>query len=136
MRPCWISRYSVDEAVYIQAIARINYCVELLLPLYNSLSLSDPDASTSVRAYPQGYIMHASHLKYYCRPGRCGGICRSSASPCPHCDGTPSASVWPSPRQTPWRWPGVCGPEVRADEYKACFRSNISRLASAGPRQF
>ena len=26
---------------------------------------------------------------------------RSSASPRPPCDGTPSASVWPSPRQTP-----------------------------------
>ena len=29
---------------------------------------------------------------------RYGGIRRSSASPC---DGTPSVSVWPSPRQTP-----------------------------------
>ena len=28
-------------------------------------------------------------------------IRRCSASPRPHCDGTPSASVWPSPRQTP-----------------------------------
>ena len=32
---------------------------------------------------------------------RCGGIRRSSASPRPPYDGTPSASVWPSPRQTP-----------------------------------
>ena len=32
---------------------------------------------------------------------RYGGIYRSSASPRPHCDGTPSASFWPSPRQTP-----------------------------------
>ena len=32
---------------------------------------------------------------------RCGDIHRSSASPRPPCDGTPSASVWPSPRQTP-----------------------------------
>ena len=32
---------------------------------------------------------------------RYGGIRRSSASPRPPCDGTPSASVWPSPRQTP-----------------------------------
>ena len=32
---------------------------------------------------------------------RYGGIRRSSASPRPHCDGTPSSSVWPSPRQTP-----------------------------------
>ena len=32
---------------------------------------------------------------------RCGGIQRSSASPRPPCDGTPSSSVWPSPRQTP-----------------------------------
>ena len=31
---------------------------------------------------------------------RYGGIRRSSASPRPPCDGTPSASVWPSPRQT------------------------------------
>ena len=30
-----------------------------------------------------------------------GGILRSSASPRPPCDGNPSASVWPSPRQTP-----------------------------------
>ena len=29
------------------------------------------------------------------------GIRRSSASPRPHCDGTSSSSVWPSPRQTP-----------------------------------
>ena len=28
-------------------------------------------------------------------------IRRSSASPRPPCDGTPSTSVWPSPRQTP-----------------------------------
>ena len=46
------------------------------------------------------------------QPGRCSsgphlsrlfirGICRSSASPRPPCDGTPSSSVWPSPRQTP-----------------------------------
>ena len=32
---------------------------------------------------------------------RYGGIRRSSASPRPPCDGTPSASVWPSPRQAP-----------------------------------
>ena len=32
---------------------------------------------------------------------RYGGIRRSSASPRPPCDGTPSASVCPSPRQTP-----------------------------------
>ena len=32
---------------------------------------------------------------------RYGGIRRSSASPRPPCNGTPSASVWPSPRQTP-----------------------------------
>ena len=32
---------------------------------------------------------------------RYGGIRRSSASPRPPCDGTPSSSVWPSPRQTP-----------------------------------
>ena len=32
---------------------------------------------------------------------RYGVIRRSSASPRPPCDGTPSASVWPSPRQTP-----------------------------------
>ena len=32
---------------------------------------------------------------------RYGGIRRSSASPRLPCDGTPSASVWPSPRQTP-----------------------------------
>ena len=32
---------------------------------------------------------------------RYGDIHRSSASPRPPCDGTPSASVWPSPRQTP-----------------------------------
>ena len=32
---------------------------------------------------------------------RYGGIRRSSASPRPPCDGTPSASVWPSSRQTP-----------------------------------
>ena len=30
-----------------------------------------------------------------------GDTRRSSASPRPPCDGTPSASVWPSPRQTP-----------------------------------
>ena len=30
-----------------------------------------------------------------------GAIRRSSASPRPPCDGIPSASVWPSPRQTP-----------------------------------
>ena len=30
-----------------------------------------------------------------------GGIHRSSASLRPPCDGTPAASVWPSPRQTP-----------------------------------
>ena len=39
---------------------------------------------------------------------RCGDIRRSSASPRPHCVGTPSASVWPSPRQTPgllWPYP-------------------------------
>ena len=30
-----------------------------------------------------------------------GEISRSSASPRPPCDGTPSASVWPSPGQTP-----------------------------------
>ena len=32
---------------------------------------------------------------------RCGGICRSSASPRPPCQGTPSSSVWQSSRQTP-----------------------------------
>ena len=32
---------------------------------------------------------------------RYGGIRRSSASPLPPCDSTTSASVWPSPRQTP-----------------------------------
>ena len=32
---------------------------------------------------------------------RYGVIRRSSASPRPPCDGTPSAYVWPSPRQTP-----------------------------------
>ena len=32
---------------------------------------------------------------------RCGDKRRSSASPRPPCDGTPSSSVWPSPRQTP-----------------------------------
>ena len=32
---------------------------------------------------------------------RYGGIRRSSASPRSPCDGTPSASVWPSPTQTP-----------------------------------
>ena len=32
---------------------------------------------------------------------RYGGIRRSSASPRPSCDGNTSASVWPSPRQTP-----------------------------------
>ena len=32
---------------------------------------------------------------------RYGNIRRSSASPRPPCDGTPSASVWSSPRQTP-----------------------------------
>ena len=36
------------------------------------------------------------------------GIRRSSASPRPPCDGSPSASIWPSPRQTPgppWPYP-------------------------------
>ena len=32
---------------------------------------------------------------------RYGGIRPSIASPRPPCDGTPSSSVWPSPRQTP-----------------------------------
>ena len=32
---------------------------------------------------------------------RYGGNGRSSASPRPSCDGTSSASIWPSPRQTP-----------------------------------
>ena len=32
---------------------------------------------------------------------RYGDIRRCSASPRPPCDGTPAASVWPSPRQTP-----------------------------------
>ena len=32
---------------------------------------------------------------------RYGGIRQSSASPRPFCDGAPSSSVWPSPRQTP-----------------------------------
>ena len=35
------------------------------------------------------------------RQVRYGGVRRSSASPRPPCDGTPSSSVWPSPRQTP-----------------------------------
>ena len=35
------------------------------------------------------------------RSGQVCGQRRSSASPRPPCDGTPSAFVWPSPRQTP-----------------------------------
>ena len=35
------------------------------------------------------------------RSGQVCGQRRSSASPRPPCDGTPSASFWPSPRQTP-----------------------------------
>ena len=36
----------------------------------------------------------SSHVRY-------GAIRRCSASPRSPCDGTPSASIWPSPRQTP-----------------------------------
>ena len=39
---------------------------------------------------------------------RYGDLRRSSASPRPPCDGTPSTTVWPSPRQTPgpsWPYP-------------------------------
>ena len=41
------------------------------------------------------------------RSGRCGDIRRSSASPRPPCVGTPSASVWPSPRHGKTKAGGV-----------------------------
>ena len=41
------------------------------------------------------------HFNWRSGQVRSGGIYRSSASPRPTCDCTPSASVWPSPRQTP-----------------------------------
>ena len=40
------------------------------------------------------FYFYQGQLRYW-------GIRRSSASPRPHCDGTPAASVWPSPRQSP-----------------------------------
>ena len=43
---------------------------------------------------PANFVGRSGQVRY-------GGIRRSNASPRPPCDGTPSASVWPSPRQTP-----------------------------------
>ena len=46
-------------------------------------------------------LLNNEPLYYRSGQVRYGGIRRSSASPCPPYDGTPSASVWVSPRQTP-----------------------------------
>ena len=58
---------------------------------------------------PLLFLHFISHMSVYlldkCEirssQGQVWGIRRSSASPRPPCDGTPSASVWPSPRRTP-----------------------------------
>ena len=50
--------------------------------------------SSDIRYKRRATVSFVTQVRY-------GGIRRCSASPRPPCDGTPSASVWPSPRQTP-----------------------------------
>ena len=47
------------------------------------------------------YICHTLTTDHCIVQVRCGDVRRSSASPRPPCDGTPSSTVCPSPRRTP-----------------------------------
>ena len=62
------------------------------------ISASDGQVFQSVESSLSRRLMDKKCLRYRTGQVRYGGIRRSSASPRPPCDGTHSASVWPSPR--------------------------------------
>ena len=66
----------------------LTFSLSFSLPLFLSLSLP------SVWTDPFNHLSFVNRMVRSCRP-------RQSTSPRPPCDGTPSASVWPSPSQTP-----------------------------------
>ena len=66
--------------------------VEVFLLL--STTLPSQCGAAAERLTRNIYSVESGQVRYV-------SIHRSSASPRPPCDGTPSASVWPSPRQTP-----------------------------------
>ena len=70
-------------------------------PFNSSVNERQPPSGQITQALPNMATHRLSLLKCIVGHVRCGYMHRSSASPRPHCDGTPSASVWPSHRQTP-----------------------------------
>ena len=77
-------------------------------------------------------VIRHQQKRRYIRSISYGGIRRSSASPHPSCDGTPSASVWPSPRQTPG--PPCPHPSDRTPPHATTKRVNAPPRHGPAPR--